>query len=60
MVALGMAPEAAAAVLGTPRWAMEEALAELDDAYGGVESFLLRQAELEPSVLQRLRAQLVE
>ncbi len=60
MVAMGMAPEAAAAVLGTPRWAMEAALAELDETYGGVEAFLTHQAQLEPAVLHRLRSQLAD
>ncbi|HEY2330550.1 MAG TPA: tyrosine-protein phosphatase [Acidimicrobiales bacterium] len=60
MVAMGLAPEAAAAVLGTPRWAMEEALVELDETYGGIEAFLTRDAQLEPAVLERLRSQLAD
>jgi protein-tyrosine phosphatase len=59
LIALGMAPEAAAAVLGTPRWAMEETLDELDASYDGVEAYLLGPAGMEPSGLERLRDSLV-
>ncbi len=59
LLVLGMAPEAAAAVLGTPRWAMEETLEELDARYGGAEPYLLGPAGLEQGVLQRLRDTLV-
>jgi protein-tyrosine phosphatase len=59
LMASGMAPEAAAAVLGTPRWAMEATLDVLDTRYGGVEAYLLGPAGMTPSVLARLRDLLV-
>ena len=40
LVEYGMSPEAAAGVLTTPRWAMQDALADLDRKYGGVEAYL--------------------
>jgi protein-tyrosine phosphatase len=55
MLAAGVAPEAAAAVLGAPRWAMAEALEALDADYGGVDNYLTGPAEMQPSTLDRLR-----
>jgi protein-tyrosine phosphatase len=60
LVKSGMAPEAAAGVLGAPRWAMAETLAELDSVYGGVDSYLVQQCAMEPTTIDRLRGQLVE
>jgi protein-tyrosine phosphatase len=59
LLTMGMAPEAAAAVLGAPRWAMAEALEILDRDYGGVESYLIGPAGMPPSTLERLRELLV-
>lgn len=60
LVELGLAPEAAAAVLGTPRWAMAETLTDLDGVFGGAEAYLTGPAGLDRSVLERLRELLVE
>lgn len=57
---LGMSPEAAAGVLTTPRWAMQEALQHLDDRYGGVDRYLTGPAAMTPGALARLRRVLVE
>jgi protein-tyrosine phosphatase len=59
MLAAGMAPEAAAAVLGCPRWAMAGALEELDDRYRGIDAYLTGPAGLAPATLERLRGTLV-
>jgi protein-tyrosine phosphatase len=59
MLANGVSPEAAAAVLGTPRWAMAAAVDALDEVYGGVEAFLTGPAGLAAGELAALRAQLV-
>jgi protein-tyrosine phosphatase len=59
MLAAGMAPEAAAAVLGCPRWAMAGALKELDDTYGGINAYLTGPAGLDPATLERLRRALI-
>jgi protein-tyrosine phosphatase len=58
MLAAGMAPEAAAAVLGAPRWTMAGALEELDDEYGGVDAYLAGPAGMDPGTLARLRSEL--
>ena len=59
MLAAGMAPEAAAAVLGCPRWAMAGALEELDDRYGGIDAYLTGPAGMAPATLERLRGALL-
>lgn len=59
LVAEGMAPEAAAGLLSAPRWAMAETLAELDDDFGGIETFLRDRAGLDERVLDALRTQLL-
>jgi len=59
LLASGMPPEAAAGVLGAPRWAMAETLSELDQAYGGVEAYLLGPAGVPAGTLERLRELLV-
>jgi len=56
----GLAPEAVAGVLTTPRWAMEEALAHLDGKYCGVEEYLTGAAGLRKEDLETLRVQLLD
>jgi protein-tyrosine phosphatase len=60
MLRQGLGPEAAGAVLGTPRWAMEEALAVLDGTYGGIDAYLLGPARLSRTTLEQLHRQLVD
>jgi protein-tyrosine phosphatase len=60
LVQIGLSPEAAAGVLTTPRWAMEEALAHLDDKYGGVEQYLTGPAGMRKEDLEALRTRLLE
>jgi protein-tyrosine phosphatase len=55
MLQAGISPEAAAGVLGTPRWAMAEAVDRLLTSPGGVEAFLTGPAGLEPNELDVLR-----
>jgi protein-tyrosine phosphatase len=59
LLALGMGPEAAGAVLGTPRWAMAETLEELDTAYGGAEAYLAGSAGMSAAAVGRLQVLLV-
>ena len=59
MLQAGISPEAAAGVLGTPRWAMAEAVDVLLDSPTGVDGFLTGPAGLEPDELAALRAHLV-
>jgi protein-tyrosine phosphatase len=56
MLAAGVTPEAAAAVLGAPRWAMAEAIDAIDQRYGGVNAYLTTMAGVTPQTLQQLRA----
>jgi protein-tyrosine phosphatase len=60
LVGYGMSPEAAAGVLTTPRWAMEDALAELDRKYGGVEGYLTGPAGMSSHDLADLRKCLLD
>jgi protein-tyrosine phosphatase len=60
MVAAGMAPAAAAGVLGAPRWAMAETLDQIDLVHGGVERYLVEQGGLDLDTLGRVRDLLVE
>lgn len=60
MLASGLSPEAAGAVLGTPRWAMAAAVDAIDDVYGGIDSFLTGAARLTADELSALRTQLIE
>ena len=55
----GVTPEVAAAILRTPRWAMEGALAELNRRYGGIEGYLVGPAGVDPSVPAVLRSLLL-
>lgn len=57
--AQGMARPAAEGVLGTPRWAMARALAELDESWGGIGAYLLGPCGMAPGTLDALRANLV-
>ena len=60
ILASGVSPEAAASVLGTPRWAMAAAVDAVDDVHGGIEVFLTGPAGLSASDLAELRARLVD
>jgi protein-tyrosine phosphatase len=60
MLDLGMSPEAAAGVLSTPRWAMQEAVDAIDGTYGGIEHYLISRTSLSAGALDALRAALVE
>ena len=60
LVKLGLSPEAAAGVLTTPRWAMEEALDELDRRHGGIDAYLVGPANVARSDLGRLRQVLLD
>jgi protein-tyrosine phosphatase len=55
LLAIGMSPEAAGAVLGTPRWVMEDALSVVDHDYGGVERYLTERAGMPGETLDQLR-----
>jgi protein-tyrosine phosphatase len=55
----GVAPEVAAGILRTPRWAMQCALAQLGARYGGIEGYLTGPAGVDPTVPGALRAQLM-
>ncbi len=59
MIERGMSPEAAAGVLATPRWAMEDALDDLAQTYGGVERFLTGPAAMTAAQIDALRTALV-
>jgi protein-tyrosine phosphatase len=59
LLATGMGPEAAAAVLGAPRWAMEETLQELDDIYGGAAAYLAGPGGMSSPTLERLQQALI-
>jgi protein-tyrosine phosphatase len=59
LLAAGVSPEAAAGVLGTPRWAMAAAIDAIDETYGGIDAYLTRWAGLSPVDVQALRRQLV-
>ena len=56
----GLSPEAAAGVLTTPRWAMEDALAHLDAGYGGIDVYLTEAAGLRKEDLETLRGLLLD
>ena len=60
MLAAGVSPEAAAGVLGTPRWAMAEALDAVDATYGGIDAYLTGPAAMTAESLARLKALHVE
>jgi len=54
LMKLGLAPEAAAGVLTTPRWAMAAALEYLDREYESIENYLTGPAGMTPPDLGRL------
>jgi protein-tyrosine phosphatase len=58
LLAIGMSAEAAGAVLGTPRWVMDDALSVLDNEYGGVERYLADQAGMPAATIDELRDRL--
>jgi len=60
MLALGLPIEAAAGVLGTPRWAMSAAIASIAEHYGGIDAYLTQHAGLSPDALAALRETLVD
>jgi len=60
LLASGVSPEAAGAVLGTPRWAMEAAVDDIQDTYGGIEAYLTGPVGMSTVSLDRLRALHVE
>ena len=60
MLASGVSPEAAAGVLGTPRWAMEAALDAIDDHYGGIHRYVTETVGVPAELLEQLRTALVE
>lgn len=60
LIELGLAPEAAAGVLTTPRWAMQEALDHLDADYGGVEAYLTGPAGMRKEDVEILRHRLLD
>ena len=55
----GMSEEAAVASLGAPRWVLADAMATLDDEYGGIEAYLRGPAGMERSTLDELRRRLI-
>jgi protein-tyrosine phosphatase len=55
LLARGLPPEAAAAVLGAPRWAMAATLDDLDELYGGIDAYLTGPAALTQDTVGRLR-----
>lgn len=59
LTSLGVAKEAAASLLGTPRWAMAEALTVLDEEYGGVDAYLRGPAGMDEASVDALRATLL-
>ena len=59
LVETGMAPEAAAGILTTPRWAMQHALEVLDEQYGGVETYVTGPGGMAPDVVGALRTTLL-
>jgi protein-tyrosine phosphatase len=58
LIGAGMAPEVAAAVLGTPRWAMATALDTLEADYGGIERYLSERAHMAAATVAALRTAL--
>ncbi|MFV0525560.1 MAG: tyrosine-protein phosphatase [Acidimicrobiales bacterium] len=60
MIAMGMAPEAAAGAFGAPRTVMGEVLDTLDRRYGGAEAYLTGPAQVADASITRLRDELLE
>ena len=59
LLQLGISPEAAAGVIGTPRWAMAEAVDVLLGFPDGVDGFLTGPAGMDAAELAALRQHLV-
>ncbi|MBO0729392.1 MAG: tyrosine-protein phosphatase [Acidimicrobiaceae bacterium] len=59
LLAAGLPPEAAAGVLGAPRWVMADTLDVLDTEYGGAQAYLTRLAGMPEATVRRLRELLV-
>ncbi|MDQ1425352.1 MAG: protein-tyrosine phosphatase [Acidimicrobiaceae bacterium] len=59
ILAAGVSPEAAAGVLGTPRWAMAAAVDAIDDAYAGIDAYLTGPAGLTAGEVSSLREHLI-
>jgi protein-tyrosine phosphatase len=60
MIARGMSPEAAAGVLSTPRWAMQDALDALEQVHGGIHTYLTGPAGMSVAQLDALRDALLD
>jgi protein-tyrosine phosphatase len=60
LINLGLSPEAAAGVLTTPRWAMQDALDDLDQRHGGIEAYLVGPAQMARTDVQRLQHVLLD
>jgi protein-tyrosine phosphatase len=56
---LGIGRPAAEALMGTPRWAMAQALRELDQVHGGIRQYLLGPADMSQQTLDSLHANLI-
>jgi protein-tyrosine phosphatase len=56
---LGIGRPAGEAIMSTPRWAMAQALRELDQAHGGTRQYLLGPCGMSPETLSALRANFV-
>jgi protein-tyrosine phosphatase len=54
-----MTPEAAAGVLKTPRWAMQQALDHVDREYGGIDRYLTEHAGMRAGDVGALRVRLL-
>ena len=60
LLANGVTPEAAAGVLGTPRWAMAAAVDAITTTHGGIDAYLGERAGVSPGELSALRTLMVE
>ncbi len=58
-VSEGVAREAAIGILGTPRWAMGDALDRLDATYGGIEAYLRGPGGMDQTTIESLRSRLL-
>lgn len=58
-VNLGIAPAAATAILGAPKWTMKATLDTVETRYGGIGAYLTGRAQIGDQVLDRLRERLV-
>ncbi len=58
-VSEGIAREAAVGILGTPRWAMGDALDRLDDIHGGIEAYLRGPGGMDQATIESLRSRLL-